>query len=58
MREVNPVKVKFIDKDTMKVVEDYWNITVSVDELTGELTAWHIYENPEFDKKLEIKIKE
>lgn len=57
MNKPNTLKVEYVDKDTMTVVEDYWNIQVKVDEETGELTATYIAMNPEFDKELEIRVK-
>lgn len=57
MNKPNTLKVEYVDKDTMTVVEDYWNIQVKVDEETGELTATYIAMKPEFDKELEIRVK-
>jgi hypothetical protein len=56
MREVKPLKIEFIDKDTMTKVEDLWNIIVTLDPETSEIIGWYINNDPELDKKLEIRI--
>jgi hypothetical protein len=56
MREVKPLKIEFIDKDTMVRVDDLWNIIVTLDPETGEIVGWYINNDPKLDKKLEIRI--
>jgi hypothetical protein len=58
MREVKPLKVEFIDKDTMCRADNLWNIVVELNTETSELVAWYIGETPDLDKKLEIKVVE
>jgi len=58
MRPPKPLKVEFVDKSTMKRVDELWNIVVQFNDETSELTAWLINSNPELDKQLEIRVKD
>jgi len=58
MYTITPFKVEFIDIETNEVENNLWNIVVELDIETNELHAYMLSETPEFDKELQIRIKE